>query len=82
MTAPAGQLRVDDYAALCDKVRLLCGVDLMQYRRGQMERRVLTWVQRRGAARLGRLVIGTSEHVADPRALGLTPTHRCIYRKG
>ena len=54
----------------------------MQYRRGQMERRVLTWVQRRGAARLGRLVIGTSEHVADPRALGLTPTHRCIYRKG
>jgi len=27
-------------------------VDLMQYKRGQMERRVRTWVQRRGAASL------------------------------
>jgi len=42
----------DDYAALCEKVRLLCGIDLMQYEREQMERRVRTWVQRRGAARL------------------------------
>jgi chemotaxis protein methyltransferase CheR len=42
----------DDYARLCETVRLLCGVDLMQYKRGQMERRVRTWVQRRGAAGL------------------------------
>jgi chemotaxis protein methyltransferase CheR len=50
MTAHA--LHLDDYASLCEKVRLLCGVDLMQYKRGQMERRVRTWVQRRGAASL------------------------------
>ena len=50
MTAHA--IQTDDYASLCEKVRLLCGVDLMQYKRGQMERRVRTWVQRRGAASL------------------------------
>jgi chemotaxis protein methyltransferase CheR len=42
----------DDYEALCERVRLLCGVDLLQYERGQMERRVRTWAQRRGAASL------------------------------
>jgi chemotaxis protein methyltransferase CheR len=42
----------DDFTALCEKVRQLCGVDLLQYKRGQMERRVRTWVQRRGAASL------------------------------
>jgi chemotaxis protein methyltransferase CheR len=42
----------NDYEALCERVRLLCGVDLLQYKRGQMERRVRTWVQRRGAASL------------------------------
>jgi chemotaxis protein methyltransferase CheR len=41
-----------DYESLCERVRLLCGVDLMQYKRGQMERRVRTWVQRRGASSL------------------------------
>jgi chemotaxis protein methyltransferase CheR len=29
----------------------------------------------------GHLVIGSSERIADPRGLGLEPTHRCIYRK-
>ena len=42
----------DDFTALCEKVRQLCGVDLLQYKRGQMERRVRTWVQRRGAVSL------------------------------
>ena len=51
MTAPA-QPRVDDYAALCDRVRLLCGVDLMRYERREMERRVRTWTERRGAVSL------------------------------
>lgn len=41
-------LQVDDFAALCEVVRRLCGVDLSQYKRGQMERRVRTWAQRRG----------------------------------
>jgi chemotaxis protein methyltransferase CheR len=41
-------LKTDDYIALCEQVRRLCGVDLTQYKRGQMERRVRTFAQRRG----------------------------------
>src|SRR4051812_46314169 len=49
MSAPAID---DDFAGLCARVRQLCGLDLLQYRREQMERRVRSWVQRRGAAGL------------------------------
>jgi chemotaxis protein methyltransferase CheR len=45
-------LRNDDFAALCELVRRLCGVDLLQYKRGQMERRVRTFAQRRGTPEL------------------------------
>jgi chemotaxis protein methyltransferase CheR len=41
-------LATDDFAALCEQVHRLCGVDLSQYKRGQMERRVRTFAQRRG----------------------------------
>jgi chemotaxis protein methyltransferase CheR len=41
-------LATDDFTVLCEMVRRLCGVDLLQYKRGQMERRVRTWTQRRG----------------------------------
>jgi chemotaxis protein methyltransferase CheR len=41
-------LKSDDFTALCELVRRLCGVDLLQYKRGQMERRVRTFAQRRG----------------------------------
>jgi chemotaxis protein methyltransferase CheR len=41
-------LKADDFTALCELVRRLCGVDLIQYKRGQMERRVRTFAQRRG----------------------------------
>ena len=41
-------VKTDDFVALCELVRRLCGVDLMQYKRGQMERRVRTFAQRRG----------------------------------
>jgi len=41
-------LKSDDFVALCELVRRLCGVDLLQYKRGQMERRVRTFAQRRG----------------------------------
>jgi chemotaxis protein methyltransferase CheR len=47
-------LKADDFAALCETVRALCGVDLTQYKRNQMERRVRTWAERRGAPDLGR----------------------------
>jgi chemotaxis protein methyltransferase CheR len=39
---------VDDYVPFCDAVRRICGVDLRQYKRGQMERRIRTWTARRG----------------------------------
>jgi chemotaxis protein methyltransferase CheR len=41
-------LKGDDFRELCELVRRLCGVDLLQYKRGQMERRVRTFAQRRG----------------------------------
>ena len=48
--APAFRAGVahDEYLALCERVRKLSGVDLLQYKRGQMERRVRTFAQRRG----------------------------------
>ena len=46
-------LKADDFVALCELVRQLCGVDLGQYKRNQMERRVRTWTERRGTPDLG-----------------------------
>jgi chemotaxis protein methyltransferase CheR len=52
ITAPTpgftADIKADDFVALCRLVRRLCGVDLLQYKRGQMERRVRTFAQRRG----------------------------------
>jgi chemotaxis protein methyltransferase CheR len=47
---PAFQAGVahDEYLALCERVRKLSGVDLLQYKRQQMERRIRTWASRRG----------------------------------
>jgi chemotaxis protein methyltransferase CheR len=39
---------VDDFTPFCAAVRAICGVDLLQYKRGQMERRIRTWTARRG----------------------------------
>ena len=41
-------VKADDFVVLCELVRGLCEVDLLQYKRGQMERRVRTFAQRRG----------------------------------
>jgi chemotaxis protein methyltransferase CheR len=46
-------LKADDFVALCELVRSVCGVDLGQYKRNQMERRVRTWCERRGTPDLG-----------------------------
>jgi chemotaxis protein methyltransferase CheR len=59
-------LATDDFVALCELVRRLCGVDLLQYKRGQLERRVRTWTARRGTpdlAAYGKLL------QADPEEL-------------
>ena len=39
---------VDDYVTFCEAVRRICGVDLLQYKRGQMERRIRAWTARGG----------------------------------
>jgi chemotaxis protein methyltransferase CheR len=53
-TEPSFQatLKTDDFVVLCELVRRLCAVDLLQYKRGQMERRVRTFAQRRGSTDL------------------------------
>jgi len=42
----------DEYVAFCEGVRRLCQIDLLQYKRGQMERRIRSFAERRGVVRL------------------------------
>ena len=44
--------RADDYVIFCEGLRQICGVDLSQYKRPQMERRLRSFVARKGIARL------------------------------
>ncbi|MGZ8633463.1 MAG: CheR family methyltransferase [Solirubrobacteraceae bacterium] len=44
----ASALVHDDYVTFCEGVHGLCHIDLLQYKRGQMERRVRAFAQRRG----------------------------------
>ncbi|MEA2156497.1 MAG: chemotaxis protein methyltransferase CheR [Solirubrobacteraceae bacterium] len=46
------EIRADEYGAFCTGIRRLCGIDLSQYKRAQMERRIRTFAERRGVARL------------------------------
>ncbi|MFP5364172.1 MAG: CheR family methyltransferase [Thermoleophilia bacterium] len=45
-------VRADEYGEFCAAIRRLCGIDLSQYKRGQMERRIRTFAERRGITRL------------------------------
>ncbi|HMJ33983.1 MAG TPA: hypothetical protein VK501_08695, partial [Baekduia sp.] len=48
-TTPApGRGVADDYEPFCVLFRRLCGIDLLQYKRGQMERRIRSFVSTRG----------------------------------
>jgi chemotaxis protein methyltransferase CheR len=42
----------DEYVDFCEGVRRICAIDLLQYKRGQMERRIRTFVTTRGHAGL------------------------------
>jgi chemotaxis protein methyltransferase CheR len=44
--------RADEYTEFCLAVHRLCRIDLLQYKRGQMERRIRTFVERRQVRRL------------------------------
>jgi chemotaxis protein methyltransferase CheR len=45
-------LHSDDYTEFCDGVRRLTGIDLAQYKRPQMERRIRSFADRRGVSSL------------------------------
>jgi chemotaxis protein methyltransferase CheR len=49
---PARAEQGTDYEPFCLAVRRLCGIDLLQYKRGQMERRIRSFIATRGAADL------------------------------
>jgi chemotaxis protein methyltransferase CheR len=54
-TAPiraAHSSTADEYEAFCVTLRRVCGIDLLQYKRGQMERRIRSFVAARGGADL------------------------------
>ena len=40
----------DDYLDFCAGVHRLCGIDLTQYKRNQMERRIRSFAERRGVS--------------------------------
>ncbi len=44
----SADVAADDYVTFCERVRRTSSIDLLQYKRGQMERRIRTWCQRRG----------------------------------
>jgi chemotaxis protein methyltransferase CheR len=48
-TAARGTPATDDYELFCVVLRRLCGIDLLQYKRGQMERRIRSFMATRGA---------------------------------
>jgi len=56
----------DDYLAFCGSLRDICGIDLTQYKRGQMERRLRTFFERKG---ITRLTDGVPELRRDPAKL-------------
>ena len=60
-------LRADEYGAFCAAIRRLCGIDLAQYKRAQMERRIRTFAERRGITRLAdyAAVLAGSEQELD-----------------
>ncbi|MBV8220199.1 MAG: protein-glutamate O-methyltransferase CheR [Solirubrobacterales bacterium] len=48
----SGLAAADDYVAFCEGLRHLCGIDLSQYKRPQMERRLRSFFARQGYAKL------------------------------
>jgi len=49
---PARKAAVDDYVSFCEGVKALAGLDLLQYKRGQMERRLRSFAQGLGVPML------------------------------
>jgi chemotaxis protein methyltransferase CheR len=56
-----------EYSGFCTGIRGLCGIDLSQYKREQMERRIRTFAERRGIKRLSEYldILGASKGELD-----------------
>src|ERR1700754_58150 len=52
VSAPTVHPGTDEYVDFCEGVRLLTQIDLSQYKRGQMERRIRSFADRRGVTSL------------------------------
>ncbi len=50
--SPAAPATTDDYVAFCEGIRATTQIDLLQYKRGQMERRIRSFAQRQGIGEL------------------------------
>jgi chemotaxis protein methyltransferase CheR len=58
-------LGADEYGGFCTGVRRLCGIDLSQYKRAQMERRIRTFAERRGITRLSQYLAVLSDSTEE-----------------
>ncbi len=59
-------VKTDDYETFCEGIRALSGIDLAQYKRGQMERRIRSFARRKG---IDDLAVYLAALKADPAAL-------------
>jgi chemotaxis protein methyltransferase CheR len=59
----------DDYTAFCEGLRQICGVDLSQYKRPQMERRLRSFFARKGISNLSASLPGLRADKSELDAL-------------
>ena len=59
----------DDYLRFCEGLRQICGIDLTQYKRPQMERRLRSFLERRGFSRLSDSLARLREDKSELEAL-------------
>jgi chemotaxis protein methyltransferase CheR len=62
-------IAADDYVAFCDGLRQICGIDLSQYKRPQMERRLRSFFARKGITNLTASLPGLRTDKGDLAAL-------------
>ena len=65
---PTREFGRDEYVEFCDAVRRLTGIDLLQYKRGQMERRIRSFAATRGETDLRRYLMRISGDEAEREA--------------
>jgi chemotaxis protein methyltransferase CheR len=59
----------DDYTVFCEGLRQICGIDLSQYKRPQMERRLRSFFARQGVSRLSECLDSLRRDATELEAL-------------